>query len=182
MRALNRAQQSEVLGVLGPLGRAGVGGGVPADVLEVGHGPGVLLGMLARRADVGHVIGVDPSVEMRRIAVRSLATEIAEGRLEIRRGDAAATGLADATVDVVVSVNNVAIWPDLDAGADELRRVLRPGGRLVVSWHGGEDPPRMAHALILPADRLARIEEVLGARFDVRRIATRRCTVFDARA
>jgi SAM-dependent methyltransferase len=112
-----------------------------ADVLKVGHGPGLLLGLLARRDDVGRIVGVDPSVEMRRLAVRRLAAEIATGRLELRRGDAAATGLPDASVDIVVSVNSVAIWPELE-----------------------------------------RVENGLRSRFaDVRRMRTRRCTVFDAR-
>jgi SAM-dependent methyltransferase len=172
MRVLNRAQQHEVARLLGPL--AGV------DVLEVGPGPGVLLGLLVRSAR--HVIGVDPSVEMRTLAVRAHAGAIAAGRLDVRPGDAGATGLPDAAVDLVVGVNNVAIWPDLDAGVAELRRVLRPGGRLVLSWHGGERPARAARALVLPEDRLRRIEDALRARFpDVRRTLTRRCTVFDAR-
>jgi SAM-dependent methyltransferase len=172
MRALNRAQQQEVLALLGPLdGR---------DVLEVGHGPGVLLGLLVR-GGAAHVVGVDPSTEMRRQAIRAHAAEIADGRLEIRPGDAGATGLPDAAVDLVVSVNNVAIWPDLDAGIAELRRVLRPSGRLVVSWHGGEQPARAARRLLLPDETLQRIEDALRPRFsEVRRTQTRRCTVFDA--
>jgi SAM-dependent methyltransferase len=172
MRLLNRAQQREIIAFLGPL--AG------KDVLEVGHGPGVLLGMLTRTAR--HVIGVDPSLEMRALAIRAHAGAIAAGRLDVRAGDAGATGLPDAAVDVVVGVNNVAIWPDLDAGVGELHRVLRPGGRLVLSWHGGERPSRPARALVLPEERLQRIENALRARFpDVRRTLTRRCTVFDAR-
>jgi SAM-dependent methyltransferase len=175
MRAVNRAQQREVFDLLGPVRGA--------DVLEVGHGPGVLLGLLARRGDARHVVGVDPSLEMRRLAVRALAADIAAGRLEVRPGNAASTGLSDAAVDLAVSVNNVAIWPDLDAGVAELRRVLRPGGRLVLSWHGGERPARAARALVLPENRLHRIEDALRARFaDVGRTLTRRCTVFDARA
>lgn len=172
MRVVNRAQQHEVARLLGPLDGL--------DVLEVGHGPGVLLGLLARSAR--HVTGVDPSLEMRRLAVRAHAEAIAAGRLDVRPGDAGATGLPDGAVDLAVSVNNVAIWPDLDAGVAELRRVLRPGGRLVLSWHGGERPARMARGLVLPEDRLRRIEDALRARFpDVRRGLTRRCTVFDAR-
>jgi SAM-dependent methyltransferase len=172
MRAMNRAEQGEVLDLLGPLdGR---------DVLEVGHGPGVLLGLLVRRG-ARHVVGVDPSTEMRRQAIRSHAAEIADGRLEVRPGDAATTGLPDAAADVAVSVNNVAIWPDLDAGIAELHRVLRPGGRLVVGWHGGEHPSRAAKRMLLPEDRLQRIEDALRSRFSqVSRTLTRRCTVFDA--
>src|SRR5439155_24401735 len=100
-----------------------------------------------------------------------------------RAGDAGATGLPDAAVDLVVGVNNVAIWPDLDAGVTELHRVLRPGGRLVLSWHGGERPTRTARALVLPEDRLQRVEDALRARFPhVGRTLTRRCPVFEARA
>jgi SAM-dependent methyltransferase len=172
MRLLNRAQQREIAGLLGPL--AGM------DVLEVGHGPGVLLGLLVRTAQ--HVTGVDPSIEMRTLAIRAHSAAIAAGRLDVRAGDAGATGLPDAAVDLVVGVNNVAIWPDLDAGVAELHRVLRPGGRLVLSWHGGERPARTARGLVLPEERLHRIEDALRARFpDVRRTLTRRCTVFEAR-
>lgn len=172
MRITNRAQQREIAELLGPL--SGL------DVLEVGPGPGVLLGLLARTAR--HVTGVDPSTEMRTLAVRSLAAAIAAGRVEVREGDAGRTGLPDAAVDLVVGVNNVAIWPDLGAGVTELRRVLRPGGRLVLSWHGGERPSRTARALVLPEERLRSVEDALRDRFpDVRRVLTRRCTVFDAR-
>jgi SAM-dependent methyltransferase len=171
MRLTNRAQQHEVLRLLGPL--------EGLDVLEVGHGPGVLLGLLARTAQ--HVTGVDPSLEMRQLAVRAHARAIAAGRVEVRAGDAGATGLPDVAADLVVSVNNVAIWPDLDGGVAELHRVLRPGGRLVLSWHGGERPARTARGLVLPEDRLRCIEDALRARFpEVRRTLTRRCTVFEA--
>lgn len=173
MRLVNRAQQHEVAALLGPLDEV--------DVLEVGHGPGVLLGLLARTSP--HVTGVDPSQEMRRLAIRAHADVIAAGRLDVRAGGAAATGLADAAVDLVVAVNNVAIWPDLDAGVAELHRVLRPGGRLVLSWHGGERPTHAARRLVLSQDRLQRIDDALGVRFgEVRRTLTRRCTVFEARA
>jgi SAM-dependent methyltransferase len=172
MRLLNRAQQREIAQLLGPL--SGM------DVLEVGPGPGVLLGMLARTAR--HVTAVEPSREMRALVIRAHARAIADGRLDVRAGDAGATGLPESAVDLVVSVNTVAIWPDLDAGVAELRRVLRPDGRLVLSWHGGERPTRVGRSLLLREEQLHRIEDALRARFrDVRRTLTRRCTVFEAR-
>lgn len=123
---------------------------------EIGHGPGTLLGILA--AGARHVVGVDPSPDMRLLAVRTHAERIAAGRLEIRAGEAAATGLPDSSFDLVVSVNTVAIRPDLDAGVAELCRILRRPGRLVVSWHGGLQPNRAAARLILTEAQPARIE------------------------
>ncbi|GLY67220.1 class I SAM-dependent methyltransferase [Amycolatopsis taiwanensis] len=43
------------------------------------------------------------------------------------------TGQDDESVDVVLSVNDVQSWTDRAAGFAELRRVLKPGGRLVLS-------------------------------------------------
>lgn len=173
MRVLNRGEQREVLDLVGTR---------PGDVLELGHGPGTLLAGLARIPGVTRLVGMDPSAEMRRLAVRALAREIARGRVEIWPGDAAATGLPDGSVDLVVSVNTVAVWPDLDAGVAELRRVLRPAGRLLLTWHGGDRPSRAARRLALTDAQATRIEDALLERFaEVRRYLTPRCTVFDAR-
>ncbi|MGH3564549.1 MAG: class I SAM-dependent methyltransferase [Pseudonocardia sp.] len=174
MRRMNAAQQREVAGLLV--------GNPAADVLELGPGPGVLMALLARRPGVRHLIGIEPSADMRALASRALRAEVAAGRADLRAGTAADTGLSDSVVDLAVSVNTVAIWPDLEAGTDELRRVLRPGGELVLSWHGGREPSRAARALVLPEGQLAMIETALHGRFgDVRRVLTRRCTVFRAR-
>lgn len=180
MRRGNARQQREVVAVLDAL--LADAGAAPVEALELGCGPGVLLGLLARRPGVGRVVGVDPSPTMRTMAVRALARDVADDRVRIRPGQAERTGLPDAAVDVVVSVNSVAIWPDLDAGLDELARVLRPGGRLVLSWHGGSAPTRSGAALRLPDEQLDRLEGALTRRFDdVRRELTARCTVFTAR-
>lgn len=172
MALMNGGQQREVLALVGDVRGA--------EVLEVGHGPGVLLGLLAG-AGAARVVGVDPSEEMRYLATRGLAREIAAGRVEIRGGGADGTGLLDAAVDVVVSVNNVAIWPDLEGGVAELRRVVRPGGRVLIAWHGGEQPTRAQRRLVLAPERIDRIEKALLDRFgDVTRHEARRCTVFEA--
>lgn len=121
----------------------------PGDrVLEVGPGPGVLLRALADRRPVG----VEPSPVMRDAARRRCPGA------ELRPGTAAATGLPNASVDHVVAVHSVAIWPDLDAGLDELRRVLRPGGSLLLAWH-------RARGMGLPDAAQARLGDALRARF-----------------
>jgi SAM-dependent methyltransferase len=135
-----------------------------ADVLEIGYGPGGLIGLL-QQSPAGRIRGVDPSPQMRDMAARRHRAGIASGRIDLRLGTAGATGFGDAEFDRVVSVNNVAIWPDLEAGLREARRVTRPGGRVLIAWHGGTRPSRIARSLALPAEKLARIERGLGGLF-----------------
>jgi ubiquinone/menaquinone biosynthesis C-methylase UbiE len=135
------------------------------DVLEVGYGPGGLIRLLAERTDAASLRGVDPSAEMRDQATRHNRKGARTGRVRLDLGTADRTGLPDASVDRVVSVNNVAIWPDLEAAVGELHRVVRPGGIVVIAWHGGTTPSRVARSLSLPEDELGRIEQTLRNHF-----------------
>ena len=135
------------------------------DVLEIGHGPGGLIRLIGARTDAANIRGVDPSPEMRDQARRYNRKAVRAGRVRLDLGTADRTGLPDASIDRVVSVNNLAIWPDLDAAVAELHRVVRPGGTVVIAWHGGARPSRIARSLRLPEDKLGHIEQVLRDRF-----------------
>jgi SAM-dependent methyltransferase len=135
------------------------------DVLELGYGPGGLIRLLAERTDATSIRGVDPSPEIRDQASRHNRKAVRAGRVRLDLGTAERTGLPDASVDRVVSVNNIAIWPDLEAAVAELHRVVRPGGTVVIAWHGGTTPSRIARSLRLPEDQLGRIEQTLRERF-----------------
>ncbi|MFC6090638.1 class I SAM-dependent methyltransferase [Saccharothrix lopnurensis] len=102
-------------------------------VLVLGPGPGVGLRLVGERAL--KAIGVDPSQVMLDEARNRCAELIVAGRVELREGAATRTGQPGASVDVVISVNNLQLWDNRPAAFHELRRVLRPGGRLVVSVH-----------------------------------------------
>ncbi|RFS81264.1 class I SAM-dependent methyltransferase [Actinomadura spongiicola] len=143
-------------------------------VLEIGYGPGGMIRRLTRTA--GRVSGVDPSPEMRDMA-RKQAPDA-----DLRLGTADDTGFGDAEFDRVVTVNTVGLWPALDAGLDELCRVTRPGGRVVIAWHGGGRPQRGTRRFRLPDDQLRRIEDGLRRRFsDVTRHELSDLTAFAAR-
>jgi ubiquinone/menaquinone biosynthesis C-methylase UbiE len=134
-------------------------------VLEVGPGAGGLLRDIDRLGVASEVHAVDPSPEMVDAASRRNRAGVEAGRVRITRGTAAETGLPDAHFDRVVSVHTVALWPDLERGLDELHRVTRPGGMVVLAWHGGRTEPMTTRKLRLPEDKLARIERGLSERF-----------------
>lgn len=133
-------------------------------VLEAGYGPGGLIRLL-QRTPARRICGVDPSPQMRAVALRPHRAEIATGRIDLRLGTADRTGYADAEFDCVVSVNNVAIWPDLQAGLSELHRVVRPAGRVLIAWHGGTRPSLIGRSLVLPEGKIAHIDRRLRDTF-----------------
>lgn len=111
-------------------------------VLVVGPGPGIGLLAAAEHTPLGSVAGIEPSAVMRQAAARRCAEPISRGVVTLSDGTAARTGQRDRSIDVVISVNNTQLWPDRPAGFAELHRVLRPGGRLVVSLPEYEMPIR----------------------------------------
>jgi ubiquinone/menaquinone biosynthesis C-methylase UbiE len=150
-------KQDDVVGVLG-VQRGD-------DVLEIGYGPGGLIRLLAERTDAASIRGVDPSPEMRDQATRHNRKAVRAGRVRLDLGTADSTGLPDASVDRAVSVRNVAMWPDLEAAVGELHRVVRPGGTVLIAWHGGTKPSRVVKSMSLPEDELGRIEQALRDQF-----------------
>lgn len=102
-------------------------------VLVVGCGPGVGVVAAARVAE--SVLAIDPSSTMVRSTRRRVAREGASHRVCVTAGTADLVDAPAASFDAVVSVNNLHLWPWCSGGFRELRRVLRPEGRLVVSAH-----------------------------------------------
>jgi demethylmenaquinone methyltransferase/2-methoxy-6-polyprenyl-1,4-benzoquinol methylase len=90
--------------------------------VDVACGTGALTAELAALAPGAVVVGFDFSQEMLRRA----------GRGRFAAGDALALPLADASVDVVTIAFGLRNLPEPGQGLLEFRRVLRPGGRLVV--------------------------------------------------
>lgn len=114
-------------------------------VLVLGPGPGIGLRAVAERDALA--IGVDPSGVMVEAARRRCAALVRAGRVQLRTGTAGDTGLDSGSVDLALSVNNVQLWPDVPTGLAELARVLRPGGRLLISVHDRWAPHGLAGAV-----------------------------------
>jgi len=94
-------------------------------VADVGAGTGMLADVFL--ANGNRVIAIEPNAEMR-AACAHLHTN--ESKLEIHEGTAEATGLEDASVDLVCS-GRALHWFRIDDAMREFHRVLRPGGWIV---------------------------------------------------
>jgi arsenite methyltransferase len=102
------------------------------NVLDIGSGPGFLAcEMAAVVGDQGSVHGVDTSETMLAIAAHR---ERAPGSAptEFRAGDALELPYPDASFDVAVSTQVYEYVEDMPAALAQVRRVLRPGGRLLI--------------------------------------------------
>lgn len=102
-------------------------------VLDLGSGAGFDAFLAAREVgEHGHVIGVDMTPEMLARANKNAATA-AIRNVEFRAGRIEALPVEDASVDVVMSNCVINLVPDKGAVYREVARVLRPGGRMVIS-------------------------------------------------
>ncbi len=110
-------------------------------VLDVGCGPGLAVAVAARVSE-GPVVGVDTSDTMVRLARRRNRAAIRQGRVEIRRADAARLPYPDGHFTRAGSLNSLQFWTRPEDGLVELYRVLEPGGRVaVVLMARSDDPP-----------------------------------------
>jgi len=109
------------------------------ELLDVGCGSGGLL--VEQAAQVRYVAGLDASEIQVGMAQGRLAERIASETAEIVLGDAAALPWADGRFSVVTSTNALKFVPDPEAALREMHRVLRPGGRAVVTMGEVEKTP-----------------------------------------
>ena len=101
-------------------------------VADVASGPGISALQLARETGCD-LIGIDLSEES--VAAAAKAAEAAGLGDQVRfvRGDAEALPLANASLDGALSECSLCLFPDKEAAAAELARVLKPGARLALS-------------------------------------------------
>lgn len=104
----------------------------PYRVLDVGCGTGTLLSLLSREAECERAIGLDYAKEMVRRSADKFAGSEYAAKLQMLNGDAERLPLGDASVDVVTCCNSFHHYPHQAAAVREFRRVLRPGGLLVL--------------------------------------------------
>ncbi len=158
-RVMNLRNLSMILGALAQLDlQAG------NRVLELGAGDGGLLGYLLSRAPELQYIGLDISETMVAQARAFNAPFIQAGLADHVLYDGTRLPLADASFDRALAVNTVYFWADMPAMLAELARVLKPGGRLCLTFAEKAFMQRLpfaAHGFVLWD--AAEIEQQVGA-------------------
>ena len=103
-----------------------------ARVVDVGFGGGYTLERLAPLVSPERAVGVEISETMIS-AVRHRSGDA----YDLHLADAAALPFPEASFDLVLSVNTIYFWPDPARVLAETKRVLKPGGRLVLGYRSG---------------------------------------------
>lgn len=104
--------------------------GPGAHILDVGCGGGRTLRKLA---GIGQkVYGIDYSATSVAAATKENADLVAAGRVDVRQASVSQLPFADASFDLVTAVETHYYWPDPVHDFQEVYRVLKPGGTLLV--------------------------------------------------
>lgn len=101
-------------------------------VLEIGFGPGQAIQEAAKLTPKGFVAGIDLSEVMVVQASQRNAAAIRSGHVLLQKGAESPLPFEDSEFTKAFAVNSLQFWSNPDAGLQEVRRVLKPGGRVAI--------------------------------------------------
>ncbi len=144
LAALHRACASELHAIIAELPLQ-----PGANVLDMACGDGVYLAWLAQRVGpTGSVVGVDLSPAFLQVAAQTVQSAPNRERIRLEQADINALPYADATFDAVWCAHSLYSLPDPLRALRELRRVVRPGGHVMIL----ENDTLHSHLLPWPAE------------------------------
>lgn len=100
-------------------------------MLDIGCGGGATLRRLLKRSKGGMVYGIDISEESVAKA-RKVNAAVLDKQVFVTQGSAEKLPYEDWKFDLVTAVETIYFWPNLPQCLQEVRRVLKPGGRFAV--------------------------------------------------
>ena len=114
--------------------------GLSGTVVEIGFGSGRNVALYP--AEVGRVFAVEPSPGARRLAAPRIARSPVP--VDLVGLDGEQVPLDDGVADAVLTTWTLCTIPDAGRALAEMRRILRPGGRLHFLEHGRHPAPDVA--------------------------------------
>ena len=127
----------------------------PTDhVLEIGFGPGVAINLMSQQVTSGHVVGVDHSEVMLQQATKRNASAIEQGRVQLLLASMSDFPVVQDRFDKCLMVNAFHFWDDPGAVLRNVRRVMNPGGKIVVAFQPrfqgatDEDTLKVGHNMV----------------------------------
>ncbi len=107
-------------------------------VLEIGFGPGRLIHAMAKTVSEGVIEGIDFSRVMHEEASAFNQESIASGKVQLHSGNCESLPFLDQTFHKLCSANTLYFWKDPLPYFQEMYRVLKPGGSLVIGFRDDE--------------------------------------------
>jgi ubiquinone/menaquinone biosynthesis C-methylase UbiE len=105
----------------------------PTDkILDIGCGGGANIACMLKLAPQGRVCGLDYSELCVRKSARHNRKAVSRGAAEIRCGSVSQIPWPDGAFDLVTAFETVYFWPDFVNDLREVRRALKPGGRIFI--------------------------------------------------
>lgn len=103
-------------------------------ILEIGFGGGDLIAKLVATGKPSQVVGVERSPDAIEICERRFRPLLDQGRVELHQASAEALPFAAQHFSQICTVNTLYFWASPPQVLAECRRVLNPGGRLVIGY------------------------------------------------
>jgi ubiquinone/menaquinone biosynthesis C-methylase UbiE len=101
-------------------------------VLDVGCGGGKTIGKLASHAVQGRVFGIDYSRDMVEYSKKENQKLEAEDRINLVQGSVEKMSFPNDFFDLVTAIETYYFWPNLSRAFQEIKRVLKPGAKLLI--------------------------------------------------
>lgn len=127
----------------------------PQRILDVATGTGDMAIRAAHMLQPKEIIGIDISEGMLEIGRQKIARLNLGTKIELLSGDSETINFADATFDAVMVAFGVRNFEHLEQGLNEIYRVLKPGGQLVVLEFSKPVIPGVRHFYNFYMKRLA---------------------------
>lgn len=104
----------------------------PQQILDIATGTGDFALLLAKRIKPQHIVGADISEGMMAVGREKVIEEGLQNVISFQYEDCMQLSFPDGSFDAVTSSYGVRNFQNLDKGLQEMQRVLRPGGHLLI--------------------------------------------------